>query len=392
MSIDFERSREIAIPGYVERSRTVLPLPAPPTSVAVIESLATGAPPTTVPQRALAEQVCGLYEDPVQRERIGRIFAKTGIITRQLAVDPLADGAAEFRRRRGTVRERMELFREHGVPLAVDVAGRALAGLDPADIGLVVFATSTGLIAPGIDIEVVRRLGLPITTARVVINFMGCAAAMNAIRTASDFARANPARKALVICMELSSVNAVFSDDVNDIVISSLFGDGCGAVVVGAKPAGHQLRRGQLVIRDSFSQLLDDSADGIVLGVNDNGITCELAEELPNYIYAGVKPAIDAALNRNGLRRKDIDMWAIHPGGPKVIGESLHSLQLAPAVAEASWAVLAEYGNMLSVALLFVLQRLLADDTAGAPIETGVAFSFAPGVVLEGLIFDVVRR
>ena len=367
--------------------------PAPPTTVGVIESVATGTPRTTVRQADSAARVANQDGDPTQRARITRIYDRTRIETRQLAVDPLDPDFLAFSGRRGTIRDRMNLFAEHAVPLAVEVAGRALAGVaDPADIGLLVFVTSTGLLAPGVDVAVQRELGLAPTVGRVVVNFMGCAAAMNGIRTAVDYVRAHPDRKAMVLCLELSSVNAVFADDINDVIIHSLFGDGCGAVVVGAGRVRTPLAPGKVVVRDTFSQLLEDAADGIVLGINDNGITCELAESLPQYILRGVDPALAGVLARNHLGKHDVDLWAIHPGGPKIIDESVHSLGIAPELARTSWETLARYGNMLSVSLLFVLERMIQQADDSRPLSTGVAFSFAPGVTLEGMVFDIIRR
>lgn len=375
--------------------------PAPPTTVAVIESIATGAPERIVPQNSAAVRVGELFGlDSEQRQRISRVFANTRIDTRRMAIDPLDPGFDAFRRASGTIRQRMDLYYQHAVPLAVDVARRALAGVDggPQSVGLLVFVTSTGFIAPGVDIAVVRELGLRQSISRLVVNFMGCAAAMNGLRAAADYVRSHPDGKALVICLELCSVNAVFADDINDVIISSLFGDGCGAVVVGAGQALHPLSDGKIVIRDTFSRLLDHAEDGIVLGVNHNGITCELSEDLPTYIYDGVDGVIAEVLAANDLRKSDVDLWAIHPGGPKIIEQSARSLGLRPDATSASWDVLARYGNMLSVSLLFVLEAMAAQprpegepgrsDTA---LSTGVAFSFAPGVTVEGIVFDIVR-
>lgn len=373
--------------------------PSPPTTVTVIEQIATGAPESVFTQDEAAAEVAELFDDPTQRERIARVYRKTRIQRRHLALNPLDPEFREFSKRPGTIRERMSLFLSTASDLAIDVARRATAGLpDITDIGLVVFVTSTGFIAPGVDVAVIRGLGLPASTHRTVINFMGCAAAMNGLRSGSDYVRANPDRKALVVCLELSSVNAVFSDDPIAIITHSLFGDGCGAMVLGAGNVGHPQPAGSVVVRDEFSHLLDDAADGIVLGVNDDGITCELSPQLPDYIYRGVAPVISEVLVRNGIERDDIDLWAIHPGGPKIIEESIRSLGLPDDVAEPSWAVLAEYGNMLSVSLVFVLEAMIAqcatgpDTTAAGPdTTTGVAFSFAPGVTLEGVLFDIVR-
>ena len=368
--------------------------PAPPTTVAVIEGIATGWPQRAVEQSLAADRVAELFAEPEQRERIPRLYQKTRIDTRQMAVDPLDPEFDAFRRDPGTIRDRMNLFFEYAVPLAVDVSRRALASLPyrADEIGLVVFVTSTGFIAPGVDVAIVKQLGLPRSVSRVVINFMGCAAAMNAIRTASSYVRSHPSMKALVVCIELCSVNAVFADDINDVVTHSLFGDGCGALVIGAGQVQQPLPQGSVVIRSNFSHLLDDAEDGIVLGVNHNGITCELSENLPDYIYRGVEPVVAEVLRDNGLEKSDVDLWAVHPGGPKIIEQSVRSLGIPAESAAQSWAVLARFGNMLSVSLIFVLEMMVREVESEKPISTGVAFAFAPGVTVEGILFDIIRR
>jgi len=372
---------------------TQLP-PAPPTTVAVIESIATGAPGRAVDQTEAAGRIAGMFTDPQQRERIPRIYAKTKITTRRMAVDPLDADFDAFRRDPATIRERMNLFYQHAVPLAVEVSARALAGIPyrTDEIGLLVFVTSTGFIAPGVDAAIVKELGLPRSISRVVVNFMGCAAAMNAIRVATSYVRAYPGMKALVVCLELCSVNAVFADDINDVVTHSLFGDGCAAMVIGASQVHEKLEPGKVVIRSSFSELLDDAEDGIVLGVNHNGVTCELSENLPDYIFNGVDPVVGKMLRDNGLRKSDIDLWAIHPGGPRIIQESARSLGIPAGLAASSWDVLARYGNMLSVSLIFVLEMMVRRAESTKKISTGVAFAFAPGVTVEGMLFDIIRR
>ncbi|MCV7008370.1 type III polyketide synthase [Mycobacterium gordonae] len=368
--------------------------PAPPTTVAVIEGIATGGPQREVEQTDAAARVAEFFADREQRERIPRLYQKTRIDTRRMAVDPLDPEFDAFRRHPGTIRDRMKMFFENAVPLAVDTARRALDDLPyrADEIGLLVFVTSTGFIAPGVDVAVVKGLGLSRSVSRVVINFMGCAAAMNAIRTAATYVRAHPSMKALVVCIELCSVNAVFADDINDVVTHSLFGDGCGALVIGASQVQQPLPAGRVVIRSSFSRLLDDAEDGIVLGVNHNGITCELSENLPDYIYRGVEPVIAEVLRDNGLKKSDIDLWAVHPGGPKIIEQSVRSLGIPVDRAAQSWDVLARFGNMLSVSLIFVLEMMVRQSESPKPISTGIGFAFAPGVTVEGILFDIIRR
>ena len=353
-----------------------------------IENIATGVPEGLREQSDTAEVVSSLINsDEKQANRIRSLYKKTCINKRHMAVDPLSP---EFDTSM-TIRKRMDLFMEHAVPLATRVSRQAISGSrvqSPDEVGLLVLVTSTGFVAPGADVAVARGLGLPASTSRTTVNFMGCAAAMSGMRVAADFVRGRPTLKALVCCIELSSVNAVYADDPNDIVISSLFGDGSAAMVVSAAQ-GCSLNPGELIVRDQFSYLVDDTSDGIVLGVNANGITCELSQKLPSYIYSGLAPVIEQVLHRNGEKKEDIDHWAIHPGGPKIIQEATRSLDLDPVVGRHSWDVLAEYGNMLSASLPFLLQRMAA-EASGGEHRTGMAFSFAPGVTVEGFLFELV--
>lgn len=386
MSIALDQALRTRPAAHARRHTT------PSTTVPVIEAIATGAPGPVLEQSVAADWLAGQFTEPEQQTRIRRIFRKTMINTRRFAVDPLDPRLHAPHGKPATIQDRMRLFHRHAVPLAVDVARRALDGVDPADLGLLVFATSTGVMAPGVDVAVVEDLGLPRSVARLVVNFMGCAAAMNGIRTAADFVRANPGKKAMVLCIELNSVHAAPVEDVDDAVVHSLFGDGCGAVVIGATQGQEQVEAGTIVIRDTFTHLFEATEDGIAVGVNHDGITCELSENVPQYIYNGVAPVVGDVLRRNGLRQSDIDVWAIHPGGPKILLESARSLGLPPEASSTSWEVLGEYGNMSSVSLIFVLERIAGRAEANKPVSTGVAFSFAPGVTIEGVLFDVVRR
>ncbi|KAM7188928.1 Thiolase-like protein [Rhypophila sp. PSN 637] len=158
---------------------------------AVVTIIATGVPPTSRSQAEVASQVAELYgpSSPFY-SKIPKLYANTRISTRHKAVDPL-DPSFD---RAMPIRQRMDLFLSHAEPLCVDVARRAASSptsgiaTPKEDIGLLVVVTSTGFVAPGVDVAIVKGLGLSRGVKRVVVNFMGCAAAMNGIRTAADYA------------------------------------------------------------------------------------------------------------------------------------------------------------------------------------------------------------
>ena len=221
MSAGQRFTRSVDAFGSPEIGLEQLP-PSPPTTVAVIESIATGAPQRVVSQAAAADQVAALFDlvpssgnglrgcsrrrgsTPAGWRSIRRIRIRCASPT--AGDDPRTD--EPVLRPRGSAGRRRRRARPgpHG------------DGVD--EIGLLVFVTSTGFIAPGVDVALVKQLGLSPSVSRVVVNFMGCAAAMNGLRTATDYVRCQPRSKALVVCIELCSVNAVFADDINDVIIS----------------------------------------------------------------------------------------------------------------------------------------------------------------------------
>lgn len=378
--------------------------------VATIEGMATGTPDNILSQADAAQFVANLKNVNRNRDRIAKIYKNTRIDQRYLAVNLLSEETYEFNRRSGTIQERMDMFEHHAFPLAEKVAKQALKSAEESakangylysqniedSIGLIVFVTSTGFVAPGIDTKLIKSLGLRRNIARVPVHFMGCAAAMNGLRIASDFTKANPTQKALVICLELSSVNAVFEDRINDVIIHSIFGDGCAAVVISAQEESTLLGKGKIAIKDNFSYLVEDTEDGIRLGISDNGITCKLSRDLPKYIETGLDPIINDFLAIHELTKEEIDLWTVHPGGTRIIEKAQISLGLNDEQVADSWEILRQHGNMLSVAILFVLERTmlrleeesLKAEKALPEKMTGMSFSFAPGIGVEGFLFE----
>ncbi|MCW5315127.1 naringenin-chalcone synthase [Nostoc sp. KVJ3] len=396
----------------------------------IIESIATGTPDNIVQQSDAAELVANIPSLEQNRCRIDKLYKNTRIDKRHLAINLLSDKAIAHRHSQ-TIQSRMQMYQEFAVPLAERVARKALltasenietnnhlytnTNTNIKDrIRLIVFVSSTGFIAPGIDTELIKSLGLRRDTARVTVNFMGCAAAMNGLRVASDHVRANPTHKVLLVCLELSSINAVFEDEMNDVIIHSIFGDGCAAVVIGACQAEQAIGQGKVVIRDHLSYLVENTEDGIVLGIRDNGITCQLSRQLPDYIKTGVNPIIERFLASHELTKESIDLWAVHPGGTRIIKNAQDSLGLSDSQVADSWEILRQYGNMLSPSVLFVMERMLfssennasaadkervgldkqhndrQDSTEQMKALTGIAFSFSPGIGVEGILFQKV--
>ena len=211
---------------------------------------------------------------------------------------------------------------------------------------------------------------------------------------------------ALVVCLELSSLNASLGDDLHDVIIHSIFSDGCTAVVFRPVDEPNSIPSGRAILGSQRSVLAPGTEEGIVLGIRDNGITRTLSRHLPEMITAALPDITDQHLAKANLERSDIAIWAVHPGGTRILNSVQECLALYKDQLKHSWDVLAEYGNMLRCAVLFVLERQthatryvirqdnieLTEHTANLNTSLGkhgLAFSFSPGIGAEILDFEI---
>jgi predicted naringenin-chalcone synthase len=272
--------------------------------------------------------------------------------------------------------ERMQLYARFApaLSLAAIEALRAQVALD--GITHLVVASCTGFVAPGIDQIVAARLGLAPSVERLLVGFMGCYAAVAALRSARHIVRSDPQARVLVLCVELSTLHLQDTPALEPLLAMLQFGDGAAAALITAEPAG-------LALGQPFATTLPDSAELIRWDITDQGFAMHLSGEVPARIAAGLSDPTFAAAATGGRAPTDIDGWAVHAGGRSILDAVETSLALPGDALAASRRVLAENGNMSSATLMFVLAQLLA----GPPIREGVALAFGPGLAAEGFGF-----
>lgn len=275
----------------------------------------------------------------------------------------------------GTAR-RMELYAEAAPDLAMAAVRDLERQVPIGGVTHLVLASCTGFTAPGVDQLVIRRLGLDPGIERTLVGFMGCYAAVAAMRVAHHVVRSEPAARVLVVCVELSTLHLGACRTLEELLAALLFGDGAAAALVTSEPAG-------LAIDRLFTAALPDSEALIQWAIGDTGFEMVLSGEVPG--------RIGAALAEPGLRKAilgdhapaELD-FAVHAGGRSILDAVEHGLGLDPAALADSRAVLADNGNMSSATLLFVLARILA----GGRNPNGVAMAFGPGLAAEGFAFS----
>jgi alpha-pyrone synthase len=367
--------------------------------------LATGNPKYRVSQKDAVKVALKAPGCEGIRNVLERIYSNTRITNRYMAIpdytpeqrDPKDEFFFPDNSYSVPVQERLVKFKETAVPLVTEVAKKAIAeaGISLEEIGKLVVVSSTGFLGPSLDCELIVTLGLPRSVDRALIGFMGCAAAMNGYRSAMDFVLAHPDKKALLVCVEISSVHGTFKDSVNDAVIHAIFGDGCAATVIAADTLD-KLPVGTLAIVQDHAWLMEGTEDGIQLSINDDGISCTLSKYLPQYISKNMGKFVDGLLAKENLTRSDVDFWAIHPGGRRIIEEAQNGLGVTESQAADSWYILDNYGNMLSPTVMFVLERIFKRHKESIArgengVKLGLAFSFSPGVGAEGIMLKRVK-
>lgn len=278
-----------------------------------------------------------------------------------------------------TTAVRMRMYADHAPPLAIEAAGKALAdgAVSAAEVTHLVTVSCTGFVAPGVDVSLIRTLGLRPTVERVHVGYMGCHGALNGLRTAAAFAAADPAAVVLLAAVELCSLHYYYGMAADKVVANALFADGAAAVV----GRGHTAGTGRRVLATG-SCLIPDTAEVMGWTVGDHGFEMTLSKKIPTAIERHLRPWLEGWLAAVGLTVGAVGGWAVHPGGPKILTAVEAAMGLPADALADSRAVLTDHGNMSSPTVLFVLDRMRRRDVAG-PI---VLLGFGPGLIAEAAV------
>jgi alkylresorcinol/alkylpyrone synthase len=340
---------------------------------AALVSLATSVPPHTFSQKDVLAAAWDIFGSRFPDfERFASIFTNTGIVKRH-GVKPFE----WYLEPRGWP-ERTAAFLEGTEVLFAEVAGKALAiaGLSASDIDTVVTVCSTGIATPSFDARVARRMGFRSDVSRVPVFGLGCAGGASGLSIASRLAQARPGTNVLLVAVELCSL-ALRHDELTkaNIVAVSLFGDGAAAIVLRAGDGGATR------IEHSGEHLWPDTLDVMGWSVDPQGFGVILRRTVPEFVTENLKPALIQIVARMQLTLADIDQFICHPGGAKVIQALETTLALDQGALEFERQVIAEYGNMSSPTVLFILERARAKGLPARSLLTALGPGFTASCV-----------
>ncbi len=352
-------------------------------TTAHIHRIATAVPPHDV-HRAFVAFAESMLPEGTARNLFRRMVRMSAIDHRYSFLEPIGNGREYWRDAEDlyvvgnfpSTTRRMRAFER----FAPRLAGCALEklGLSRTErqaISHVIVTCCTGLYAPGLDIDVVRHLGLNPSVERTMIGFMGCYAGINALKAAHHIVRSEPEAKVLVLNLELCSLHLKETQDLEQMLSFLLFADGCAACLVGGEPEG-------LAIDSFLAVNLPGTSDLITWRIGEMGFDMQLSGKVPGEIRRNLGDARAQVLR--GSDAAAIDLWAVHPGGRTILDAVEQALELREDALAGSRDILARFGNMSSATVMFVLEQMLKQAQKG---QTGCAMSFGPGITAETMLF-----
>ncbi len=246
-----------------------------------------------------------------------------------------------------------------------------------------IHVTCTGYVSPSGAQRLVAQRGWGAATRVTHAYHMGCYAALPAVRMAAGFS-AIGARRVDIVHTELCSLHLDPSDHrVEQLVVQSLFAD--GLIRYSMFPdAGPGLR-----LVTAYEVVLADTHESMQWRVADHGMQMTLSRDVPDKIAGALRGFVVELFKRGGIDLGQMKrcLFAVHPGGPKIIDKVRDVLELEEQQVTASRGVLRDFGNMSSATLPHIWMRMLADrDVPRGTLIPSLAFG--PGLTVCGALLE----
>lgn len=277
--------------------------------------------------------------------------------------------------------DRMVLFQQFAPELSVTAIQNAIEGfIDPCQITHLITVSCTGMSAPGLDLQIAESLQLKSNLFRTSVNFMGCYAAIHALKMAQMICDFSIDANVIIVCTELCTIHFQQDYTQDNAASSLLFGDGSAAVLVSntlSSPAA-------LTLKSFYSEISYKGKEDMSWQLSNNGFLMKLSAYIPQLIHEDISELVNKALKQCHLKKEEITHWCLHPGGKKILEVIKQQLSLSIEDLSCSRKVLSEYGNMSSPTILFVLKEIMQGLYENSANIFGVAFG--PGLTMETFI------
>ncbi len=286
---------------------------------------------------------------------------------------------------RPCLNKRMELFHSNALALSVASIKDCIKNrIQPHEITHVITVSCTGLSAPGLDLQIAEELKLSPNVFRTSVNFMGCYAAIHAMKIAKMICDTTPKANVIIVCTEICTIHFQQEYTLDNAASSLLFGDGSAALLLSNTTSSNNAFR----LKSFYSEISYKGKEDMSWQISNQGFLMKLSAYIPQLIQEDIAALVHTALEEGEVKQSDITHWCIHPGGRKILEVIQSQLSLSAEDLSCSRSVLSKYGNMSSPTILFVLKEIMEGTENAAAKVFGVAFG--PGLTMETFIAEKV--
>ena len=354
--------------------------------MANIVSIATALPPYCHKQSDILhfmQKAYGLNEEECRK--LGFLYRQSDIESRYSALPNFDDPennwyGIEKEGKNKSLDERMTIFDEYSLSISINAIIGCIKGfIQTNEITHLITVSCTGMSAPGLDLQLMEALHLNKNIFRTSVNFMGCYAAIHALKLAKMICDSDAKANVVIVCTELCTLHFQKEYTQDNATSSMLFADGSAAVLVSNKRYQHGLH-----IDSFYSEVIFQGKNDMSWQLSKEGFIMKLSAYIPDLIQHDIVEFLSNALSEASLSKKDITHWCIHPGGKKIIDVIESKLGLTSRDTQPARNVLRQYGNMSSPTILFVLKELMNNISQSSANVFGIAFG--PGLTIESFI------
>lgn len=357
-----------------------------------IISIGTALPPYRHRQKDILQFMLNIYRpEASDRRKIELLYERSGIQTRYSAIPDYSNPVEDriFYPQTADMEpfpkleQRMQVYQAHATQLSIQAIQDCIKNkVNKKEITCLITVSCTGMAAPGLDISILQEMQLSPHIQRSSVNFMGCYAALHALKTADAICRSDENAKVVIVCTELCTLHFQKEYDMDSIASSLLFADGAAAILI----TSNMYREKGLTMTGFYSEVALNGQNDMAWHLSSTGFLMRLSAYIPQLIGNSITPLFENALNAAGLSKESVTRWAIHPGGKKILETIAKELSLRPGDLASSYNVLRDYGNMSSPTVVFVLKEIM--EQMNSSHEKIFMAAFGPGITLETLILE----
>ena len=344
-----------------------------------IQGIGTAVPEHVFDQASIRQVIKNMFSEKVDNlDRLLKVFEHLHIERRHFAREP------EWYTLDRGFGEANDMFIETALALSLIAASQAISnsGIPVNKFGGIVVSSTTGIMTPSLDAYLVQNLGLPMSVARMPLFGLGCAGGVSGLARAAELSSTQSGVPVLFVAVEICSATFQRNDfSKSNLIGTSIFGDGAAAVVLGKGDQG-------LEIVDSYHRLFPETYDIMGWDFIDSGMKVRFSRDIPVFVRQHVPEVIKEAVTSWCISKDDIKSYIVHPGGAKVLEAFAEVIGHPSKKLADSHEILKQYGNMSSASVLFVLERMMQNQS----LTKGYALMSAlgPGFSSDQLLLNSI--